>query len=115
MSRGGAGEPGDLGGRALGEEPVGDAALVEDLDGPRVQPAGARADELLTGPPLEDDDVDPRLRQLSLQHESCRPAADDHHRVLVHLLPLRPQVPLPARAFCGPTGVLPQAPRRAVA
>ena len=29
-------------GLARGEEPVGDAALVEHLDGPRVQPAGAR-------------------------------------------------------------------------
>jgi hypothetical protein len=50
---------------ALREEPVGDPALIEDLDGARVQTARARAGELLAGAPLDDRDVDPRQRQLT--------------------------------------------------
>ncbi len=112
--QGNAGEPGHLGGGALREEPLGDAALVEDLDGPAVQAEGAPADDLLAGTPLEDDDVDPRQRQLARQHQAGRATADHHHGVLFHVLLLRPRVPLPARAFCGPSGVLPQAPWAAV-
>ena len=41
------GEACDLHRLPLGEEPVGDAALIEHLDGARVQTAGARAVELL--------------------------------------------------------------------
>ena len=43
-----------------GEEPLGDAALVEDLDRPRVQPARPRAGQLLARPPLERPTPRPR-------------------------------------------------------
>lgn len=36
-------ERGHLGGLAFGQEPVDDAALVEDLEGARMQAAGARS------------------------------------------------------------------------
>ena len=42
-----AGEARDLRDLSLREEPIGDAALVEHLDGARVQTAGARAGEVL--------------------------------------------------------------------
>ena len=64
------------------EEPLGDAALIEHLDGARVQAAGARAGEVLAGAPLDDGDVDPRQRQLARQHQPRRTASGDHHRVL---------------------------------
>src|SRR5829696_823076 len=44
-------------------EPIGDAVLIEHLDGARVQTAGVRAVELLAGAPLDDRSVDPRPRQ----------------------------------------------------
>ncbi|GAB3096952.1 hypothetical protein GCM10027054_25240 [Isoptericola nanjingensis] len=69
----------------LGEEPVGDAALVEQLDRAGVDPAAARADEVLRVASLEDDDVRPREAQLARQHEPRRAAAD--HRHVVHREP----------------------------
>ena len=66
------------------EEPIGDAALVEDLDGARVQAARARADEVLARASLDDDHVRPRQGQLARQHQPRRAAAGDHHRVLGH-------------------------------
>ena len=69
---------------SLRQEPVGDAALVEDLDGARVQAAGARAGEVLAGAPLDDGDVDARQRQLARQHQPCRTSSGDHHRMLGH-------------------------------
>ena len=79
MSSADAGEPRDLGHLSLREEPVGDAALIEDLDGARVQAARARAGEVLAGAPLDDGDVDPRQRQLARQHQPGRTASGDHH------------------------------------
>jgi hypothetical protein len=73
-------EPGDLHRRALREEPVGDAALVEHLDGARVQPARADAEELLRGAPLDDGDVDAGQRQLAGEHQPGRTAAGDDDR-----------------------------------
>ena len=78
------GESRDLGHLSLGEEPIGDPALVEDLDGACVQPACARAGKVLAGAPLDDRDVDARQRQLARQHQARRTRAGDHHRVLGH-------------------------------
>ena len=66
------------------EEAIGDAALVEDLDGARVQAACGRADAVLAGAPLDNGDVDPRQRQLARQHQARRTSAGDHHRMLHH-------------------------------
>ena len=78
------GKPGGLRLLPLGEEPIGDAALIEDLEGARMQTARARADELLAGAPLDDGDVDSRQRQLARQHQPRRTASGNHHRMLGH-------------------------------
>ena len=83
------GEPCDLRHLSLREEPIGDPALVEDLDGARVQAAGARAGEVLAGAPLDDGDVDARQRQLARQHQPRRTSAGDHHRMLHPVTPFR--------------------------
>ena len=80
----GDGEAGDLRGLTRREEPVGDAALVEDFDGARGDAEGARAGELLIGPALDDGDVHSRQRQFACEHEPRRPAARDHDRMIVH-------------------------------
>jgi hypothetical protein len=49
-----------------------------------VQTACARADEVLAGAPLDNDDVDPRQRQLARQHQPRRASAADHHRMFGH-------------------------------
>ena len=69
---------------SLREEPIGDAALIEDLDGARVQTACARAGEVLAGAPLDNGDVDARQRQLARQHQPGRTASGDHHRMVGH-------------------------------
>src|SRR5687768_1688169 len=79
-----AGEPRDLSDLSLREEPVGDAALVEDLDGTREQAARARAGEVLTGAALDDGDIHTRQRQLARQHQSGRPCTGDDHRMVAH-------------------------------
>ena len=84
MSSGTPANARDLGHLPLREEPIGDAALVEDLDRARVQAARARAGEVLVGAPLDDRDVDPRQRQLGRQHQPGRTASGDHHRMLGH-------------------------------
>ena len=66
------------------EEAIGDAALIEHLDRPRVDPAGARAGQRLARAPLHDHDVDPRQRQLGGQHQPGRAGACDHHGVRRH-------------------------------
>ena len=63
------------------EEPVGDAPLIEHLDGARVQTAGARAGKFLAGAPLDNRNVYARQRQLACEHQSGRPCADDNYRV----------------------------------
>ena len=77
---------------ALGEEPLGDAALIEQLDRAGVESAPTSACQTLRLAPLEDDDVHPRQPQLASQHHPRRPAPDDHH--IVHL-DLAPCVPAP--------------------
>ena len=79
-----AGEPRDLSHLSLRKEPIGDSALIEHLDGARVQTAGARAGEVLAGAPLDNGDVDPRQRQLARQHQPRRASSGDHHRMLGH-------------------------------
>ena len=69
---------------SLREEPIGDSALIEHLDGARVQAARARADEILARAPLDDGDVDARQRELARQHQSGRTASGDHHRMFGH-------------------------------
>ncbi len=81
------GEARDLGGRALREEPIGDPALIEDLDRARVQAARARAGEVLAGAPFDEGDIDAGERQLAREHEPRRPRSDDHHGVLGHRRP----------------------------
>ena len=85
--QGGPGEGVDLDRVSLGQEPIGDATLVEHLDGACVQTAGTRVGEVLTRAPLDDADVDPRQRQLARQHQPCRTSAGDHHRMLCHSSP----------------------------
>jgi hypothetical protein len=82
--QGDPGEPRDLSHLSLREEPVGDPALVEDLDGACMQSSGARAREVLADARLDDGDVDPCQRQLARQHQPGRTASGDHHRVLDH-------------------------------
>ena len=71
----------DLRHLSLREEPIGDSALIEDLDGACVQATRARADELLARAPLDNGDVDARQRQLARQHQPGRTAPGDHHPV----------------------------------
>jgi hypothetical protein len=54
---------------------------IEYFDRARVQPACARAGELLALTPLEDGDIDPRQRELTCQHQPRRPSADDDDRM----------------------------------
>jgi hypothetical protein len=82
----GPGEPRDLGFLSLREEPIGDSALIEDLDGACVQTARARAGQGLAGAPLDDGNVHARQRQLARQHQPGRASSGDHHRVLGHRL-----------------------------
>ena len=94
--QGDPGEPCDLSHLSLRQEPVGDPTLVEDLDGARVQAAGARTGEVLTVAPLDDANVDPRQRQLARQHQPRRASSGDHHRVLGHRHMVTPLLWVPA-------------------
>jgi len=55
----------DLHGLSLGQEPIGDAALIEHLDGAGVKPKGPRSVNILVGAPFDDGHVDPRQGQLA--------------------------------------------------
>ena len=70
--------------RALGEEAVGDPALVQQLDRAGVDPA-AREPARSCVPPLENDGVHSRQPQLAGEHQPGRPAPDNHHIVHVDL------------------------------
>ena len=69
---------------ALREEAFRDAPLIEHLYGAGVKTPGSRAVDILTGSSFDDDDVDPRQRQLARQHQPGRAATGDHHGVLGH-------------------------------
>jgi len=80
-------DPGVAQGRVLlprREESPRDATLIEHLDGARVKTPGSRSVEILTGASFDDDDIDPRQRQLARQHQPGRTASCDHHRMLGH-------------------------------
>ena len=66
------------------EESFRDATLIEHLDGAGVKTPGSRSVEILTGASFDDDDVDPRQRQLARQHQPGRTASCDHHRMFGH-------------------------------
>jgi len=100
------GEPGDPGGAAEPEvrSVHGDECLAKLVHGrvagvfdgsfseddpdlarfPPTDGVGAGAVDILTGAPFDDDDVDPRQRQLARQHQPGRPASCDHHRMFGH-------------------------------
>lgn len=69
----------------LREEAVGDAALIEALEGARVQSAGAQTGQVLIVAPLDDDDdVDSCQSQFAREHQPGSAASDDHDRMLIH-------------------------------
>jgi len=63
---------------------IGDAALIEDLEGAGVQSAGARLDQLLVRAPLDHNDVDIGERELRSQHQTSWASAGDHHGMIGH-------------------------------
>ena len=79
-----AAEARDLRHLPLREEPIGNSALIEDLDGARVQTACARAFDVLARASLNDGDVHPGQRQLSREHQPGWTSPGDHHRMLGH-------------------------------
>ena len=83
MSNGDPGEPLNLRDLPRGEESFRDATLIEHLDGAGVKTAGSRSVDILIGASFDDDDVDPRQRQLARQHQPGRAASCDHHRMSV--------------------------------
>ncbi|CAH0127363.1 hypothetical protein SRABI26_00124 [Arthrobacter sp. Bi26] len=68
-----------LDGLALGEEPVGNPALIEDFDRPRVEPARTRAHQLRRRAALHNGRIHPRQRQLTGQHHPSRTASGNDH------------------------------------
>jgi hypothetical protein len=60
--QGGPAETLDLGRLSIREKPIGDPALIEHLDRPRLKAARTRAGQVLAVAPLDDRDVDPRQR-----------------------------------------------------
>ena len=94
MSKRDRGEPRDLRHLPLREEPISDSALIEHLDGARMQTACARAGEVLAGAPLDNGDVDARQRQLARQHQPCRASSGDHHRMVGHRFDLSARLPV---------------------
>jgi hypothetical protein len=59
---------------SFAQKSIGDAALIEDFDGARVQAAGARACEILVGSRFDNGNVDTGQRQFARQHQTGRPA-----------------------------------------
>jgi hypothetical protein len=117
MSKGTPAELPDLGHLPLREKPIGDSALIENLDGAGVQTTRARAGQVLAGAPLDNDNVHARQHQLARQHQPGRTTSSDHHLMLGHShTPIRTaQLRLSVgsglgRRFCGTPRVLPQDP-----
>src|SRR5581483_1806628 len=88
----------DLRDLPLGQEAIRDPALVEHLDGPRVEAARARAHDLGAGVALDDGDLDAGQRELRGQHQAGWPCAGAHDRTSrAHRSPiLRPATGLAA-------------------
>ncbi len=78
------GKSGDLRHLPRIEEPVRDAALIENLEDIANLPIVARPHQILARAPLDDRNVDSRQRQFARQHQSGRPAPSDHHLVFAH-------------------------------
>jgi hypothetical protein len=49
-----------------------------------VKTPGSRPVDIVTGASFDDDDVDPRQRQLARQHQPGRAASRDRHRMFGH-------------------------------
>jgi len=112
-------EPGDLRHLPLRKKPIGDSALIEDLDAACVQAARARANQILRDASLDDGDVDPRQCQLARQHQPRRASPGNHNRVVGYRF--YPHFATPdslsstfGQRFCAMTRVLPQAPQCAI-
>src|SRR4029079_3337592 len=86
-------EAGRLGGVAGGQESIGDAALVEDLDGAGLDPAGAGTHELLGGPLLDDRGVDARAGSSAAAHQAGRAGPGDEHALIHHPRPTLVHLP----------------------
>ncbi len=78
------GEPRHLRLLPLGQEPIRNAALIQNLDCACMQAQCAMAGEVLAQPPLDDDNIDACQRQLTGQHQPCRAASGDNHCMLGH-------------------------------
>lgn len=70
--------------RAARQEALGDAALVEHLDGARVETARTRALTRLRGAAFDDDHVDLPQREFGREREASRTTTHDHHVVPGH-------------------------------
>ena len=64
------------------EEAIGNAALIQHLDGSGMQAAGARALELPVAPTLDNRNIHARQGQFACQHQARRTSAGDQHRMI---------------------------------
>ena len=76
---------------SLGEEAVGDPALIEDLDRPRMQAAGTRADDVLARPPSTIATSTPARASSPASIRPGRTGADDDHGVVAQRYPAPPR------------------------
>ncbi len=70
--------------RALRAEPLGNAALIEDLEGARVQAERAGGDALGGGATLDEGDIDAGEGEFGGEHEAGGAGAGDEHCVVGH-------------------------------
>ncbi len=81
-----AGETHHLGLLSLRHKPIGDPALIENLDRARVQTTRTPALQLLARTPLHNPNIHTRQRQLTRQHQPRRTTPSNHHRMLCHVV-----------------------------
>jgi hypothetical protein len=74
----------DLGHLPLGDEAIGDSALIENFDGAGVESACPGADSRVVRAPLDNGDVDARQGQFARQHHAGRTGSGNHHGVFIH-------------------------------
>ncbi len=79
------GKPGDLGDLPCREKPVDHAPLIENLERARAQPTGARTDDFLVRPALDERDIDTCQSQFARQHQPRRPSSGNHDGMFSHL------------------------------